>query len=125
MLANVTDIVTIGGMTEYLPNRIREIRTMMDMSQEELGSRIGTSKQQVGRIEIGKVELNLRWMRKIADAFQCTVADLLVEEDNPYRLNDMETELINLFRGLDAAEREKMFRLLVAFCTPANENRAA
>jgi DNA-binding XRE family transcriptional regulator len=112
-------------MTEYLPNRIREIRTMMDMSQEELGSRIGTSKQQVGRIEIGKVELNLRWMRKIADAFQCTVADLLVEEDNPYRLNDMETELINLFRGLDAAEREKMFRLLVAFCTPANENRAA
>jgi transcriptional regulator with XRE-family HTH domain len=113
-------------MKEELPNRIRELRQMMDLSQADLGARAGgANKSQINKLETGGQELTLTWMRRIAAALTVSPADLLVDDDNPYRLNDIERELIDLFRGLDRHDRDRMFRLLVAFCTPANENRAA
>lgn len=111
-------------MSEHLLNRIREIRTAAGMSQEQLGELIGTTKQQVGRIENGGVELNLRWMRAIARAFHCAPADLLTDQDNPYRLEGPELELVDMFRALDRPQRDQLFRVIVAFCFPANENHS-
>lgn len=113
-------------MQDDPPNRIRELRQLMDLSQAELGARAGgATKSQINKLETGGQELTLSWMRRIAGALTVTPADLLTDQDNPYRMTDIERELIDLFRGLSHHERDRMFRLLVAFCTPANENRAA
>ena len=60
-----------------LPNRIRELREAAGLSQEALAQMVGTSNQQIGRLERGERELTLRWMERIATSLQCKPADLL------------------------------------------------
>ncbi|RIK92896.1 MAG: hypothetical protein DCC73_11505 [Proteobacteria bacterium] len=108
-----------------MSNRIKTLRSLAGLTQGEVAEAINVSQGAYQKVEAGETELNLTWMRRLAKVFGCTAADLLDDADHPYRLDETETELINLFRGLENQEKHKMFRLLVAFCTPANENKAA
>lgn len=49
-------------------NRIKELRTERNLSQEELGERVGTSGPTIQRLETGKRELTHKWAIKISDA---------------------------------------------------------
>ncbi len=63
------------------PNRIGELRAQRRISQQDLAEQIGTSNQQISRLETGKGNLTQEWMRKIADALGVSPADLLPEEE--------------------------------------------
>lgn len=69
-------------LSEY-PNRVRFWRDQAGLKQEELGQRVGLSKVQISRIELGQRDLNLGYARRIAHALGVTTADLLTEADNP------------------------------------------
>jgi transcriptional regulator with XRE-family HTH domain len=69
-------------MPEY-PNRIREWRDLRGITQEELADKIGSFKTHISAWERGKTDLAMRWMHRIADALDVTVADLLSAKDNP------------------------------------------
>ncbi len=61
------------------PNRLRELRKLAELSQEDLAQQVGTTNQQIGRLEKGQRRLSTYWMERIAIALQCRPADLLPE----------------------------------------------
>lgn len=80
-------------LMEKHPNRIYELRRAAKLSQEELGNLVGCSKMHISGLERGKRELTLRWMQRIADALGVVAADLLNDEDNPYRPDERERHI--------------------------------
>lgn len=60
-----------------LRNRIRELRTQRGWSQEALASRVGVSNQQVSNLETGTSELSLRWIERLAKAFEVPAEDMV------------------------------------------------
>lgn len=65
-------------------NRIAHFRELRGWSQEELARAIGTTNQQIGRLENGQRKLTVDWMNRLAPALGCLPSDLL--EDAPPRL---------------------------------------
>jgi transcriptional regulator with XRE-family HTH domain len=93
------------------PNRIQELRRARGLSQEKLGQIVGCSKMHISGLERGTRELSLDWVRKIAAAFSVSAADLLNDEDNPFRLNPDEQDFIERYRIAGEAERENVMRV--------------
>lgn len=94
-----------------LPNRIRELRSDRQWSQSALAERVGCSKVQISDLERGNRGLDLDWMRRIANAFEVSPADLLTQKDNPDHLSPEEREFIQRFRAMGSAEREMLQRV--------------
>ena len=62
-----------------MANRIREWRQRRAVSVQQLASRVGTSRQQVYKLERGERRLTEGWMRRLAAALGCHPADLLAD----------------------------------------------
>ena len=90
------------------PNRIRELREAIGMSQAELARRINVTPPALQKVEVGTRGLDQQWMRRIAPVLGVTPADLLPIEDNPWALRPDERELIDSYRQADNADREKL-----------------
>lgn len=58
-------------------NRIRELRRMRRMTLEELASRVGSSAQQIQRLETGQRQLKPDWMRRLAAALDVRWVELV------------------------------------------------
>lgn len=111
MAIDVEKETPLSGRTSRHSNRIRTLRKLHGMTQQELGQRIGCSHAQVSDLERCVVALTHEWMTKIAAAFDCAAADLLPDEDNPDRLTTEERDLVQLYRSADIEQREKLARL--------------
>jgi transcriptional regulator with XRE-family HTH domain len=71
-------MMTMNLMTdEKMPNRIREVREAQRLSMEELAQRMGTSRQQVHKLEKGERKLTQEWMWRIASALEVNPVALL------------------------------------------------
>jgi transcriptional regulator with XRE-family HTH domain len=57
--------------------RIRARRNQIEMSQDELGSALGVSFQQIQKYEKGVNRLSSGRLIQLADALQCSVTDLI------------------------------------------------
>lgn len=64
-----------------LPNRIKDLREEVGLSQEALGERVGTSGQQIARLEKEERRLTLQWMRRVAKGLGVAPIDLLLPSD--------------------------------------------
>jgi len=111
MAINVETESSFSGRASRHSNRIRALRKLRGMTQQELGRRIGCSHAQVSDLERCIVALTHDWMTKIAEALNCAAADLLPDEDNPDRLTVEERDLLQLYRSADIEQREKLARL--------------
>jgi len=58
-------------------NRIREIREAAGLSVDEVAERAGTSGTQIRRLETGTRRLTVDWMQRLAEALECSPADLI------------------------------------------------
>lgn len=100
-----------------LPNRLRYWRKRRGLTLIELAAMAHTAHGHVARMETGKRELTIGWMRIFARALDIEVADLLNQEDGGLadrerRLLDTYREVPEAMRGvLDAvAEQQQAFR---------------
>jgi transcriptional regulator with XRE-family HTH domain len=66
-----------GPVDRHIGGRIRALRNMNKMSQEELGDKLGVSFQQIQKYEKGVNRVSGGRLLQIAGALGCTVADLL------------------------------------------------
>lgn len=67
-----------------LKNRLKEYRARLGVNQQELGSRIGASRQTVSLIERGDYSPSVTLALKIARVCGATVEDIFqYEEDEP------------------------------------------
>lgn len=92
-------------------NRVRELRKRAGMSQAELARLAGISQPAISQIENDTRPLSVDWMRTLARILDCQPADLLGDDDNPYRPSDEEQELLAMWRNADAAQRELIRRV--------------
>ena len=76
------------------PNRIREVREGLGLTQAELGSRVGFSAIHIGHVELGRRKIKLDVMRLIATAMGVSVTDLLTDEDSKCALMQSSNELL-------------------------------
>jgi putative transcriptional regulator len=65
-------------MTEQIINRIKEYRQRLGLTQEELGSRVGVSRQSIISIEQGRYIPSLPLALKLSKLFRCPT-DILFE----------------------------------------------
>lgn len=104
------NVISFVAMSDF-PNRIHELRRARGWSQERLGDAIGCGKVHVSAMERGTRELTLNWMRRIANALDVAVADLLLDADNPDRLAREEAQLLQVYRAGDPQTRGLMERV--------------
>lgn len=62
-------------------NRIRELRKEARISQEELALAVGTTRQTITSLEVGKYTASLKLAYKIAKYFNLTIEDVFDFED--------------------------------------------
>jgi transcriptional regulator with XRE-family HTH domain len=93
------------------PNRIRELREKIGMSQAELARRISITAGALQKVEVGSRKLDQQWMRRIAPVLGVTPADLLPAVDNPYALSEEERAMIDRMRAADQRERQQLNQL--------------
>lgn len=67
---------SVGYALAMLTNRIAELRAMKGWSQQDLADRVGVSKMTISRYESGET-LTLDRMQQLAEALECSAADLL------------------------------------------------
>jgi transcriptional regulator with XRE-family HTH domain len=62
---------------KQIGNRIREIRTSKQLSQESLANSCGIDYSQVNRMELGKINFGISYLFRIAQALDVNPKDLL------------------------------------------------
>lgn len=65
---------------------IRRLRKRKGWTQAELAERMGTSQQNVQRLETGKISIDLEWIRKLGRAFDMHPKDMLGDAVDPVEL---------------------------------------
>ena len=60
-----------------MENRLRAARTARRLTQRQLAARVGTTLQQISRLERGERRLTLDWVRRMAVALDCSEMELL------------------------------------------------
>jgi putative transcriptional regulator len=59
-----------------MKNRLRELRTARSWSQQELGARVGVSRQAIIAIETGRYDPSLPLAFKLAHLFKVSIEDI-------------------------------------------------
>lgn len=99
-------------MTEQeLPNRIREWRKRRDLTQAQLGERVGLSAVHIGHLEGGRREISLSHMRAIARVLEISTADLLCIDDNPLSATPRGQRLMHNWTDADESGRQAIERV--------------
>ncbi len=72
-----------------MTNRIKELRRLRGLTQDNLGKLVGTGRSQVVKLERGERRLTVEWMRRLARALECHPADLLVTDPSTEGFGDV------------------------------------
>lgn len=121
------EILHFHGMDDA-PNRIRELRLAAGWSQQRLADRLGVTKMTISDLERGAMQLTQHYMRRLAEALDCTAADLLPAADHPYYLTSEERALIDQMRAAEEKERQQLRQLadvVIPWRGPDRESDAA
>lgn len=95
-------------MNPGIGNRIRELRLISGMSQDELGRRVGVQRAAINKYELGTVtNIPLQTIEKIADTFEVSPVYLVGWDDrysNPLSAESKIIKGVQTFFGKDAVE---------------------
>lgn len=65
-----------------MKNRIRELREQKGLTQEQLGSFVGTSRQAINAIETEKFEPFIWLAYDISNVFECSIEEVFIFEES-------------------------------------------
>lgn len=83
-------------------NRIKQLREMLSMTQEELGKKLNVKKAAVAKYENGTIEnIKSASIKKMSEIFGVTPAYILGWSDDPFDLTPDEERLLEDFRLLN------------------------
>ena len=111
-----------------MENRIKELRELCrpKMTQERLAELAGCTTATIQKLEVGRkpkgMLLTVQYMRQIAHALDVKPADLLLDDDVPYRLGHWELVMIRLFRDLNDIGRVRFMRIANALAKTVTPN---
>lgn len=107
-----------------LANRITYFRKKRGLSMQKLATRVGTSQQQIDRLEKGKRRLTVEWLERLSEALDCSMMDLLPESHRERDVaNTTKAKVIGAIDATDGArlvEFEEKDIYTVLFGRPKN-----
>lgn len=115
---NVADLPVMEG--RGLPNRIRQWREERGFTLEKLAEMVGTTNQQISRLERGERKLTTEWLERIAPHLRCKPSDLL--RDTGSVISTEERLLLKRFRDLSASDKDTVARMVTALAAAQRED---
>ena len=79
-------------------NRIKELRKMTKLTQQELAKLVGLDYTHIGRIENGERTLDVEYLEVFATALGVKPYELLPKEWQPQAITEEEQQILALFR---------------------------
>lgn len=96
---------------DLFPERLRQLRVMKKMSQEELGQLTNLNYNHIGRYERGNSRPSADKLKALAEALGVTTDYLLDgNSDNAARVNLEDQELLEMFKRVQQLPQEKKNR---------------
>lgn len=92
-------------------HRITELREARGWNQAELGRKVGTSGQQIGRLEDGTRRLTLEWVERIAEALGVTPQEVLSSAPSQEEEDDVAPPPQSLYGTVMAALTKRGLKL--------------
>lgn len=89
-----------------MENRIKEIRKLRQMTQQELASRVGVSQVQIGRLEKSTRTLDVDMLADIAKVLDVEVWELLPKEMQP-NITPEEMEVLRAIRKAKSIDTQQ------------------
>ncbi len=103
-------------MTTIPGTRIRELRTLAGMSQEELGKRVGVQRAAINKYEVGSVtNIPIATIEKMATIFEVSPTYIVgwnETSSNPLSAEVKVLQGVKLFYGADAVDLLEMYTTL-------------
>ena len=90
--------------------RIKEVRTDKQLTQEYLANMIGVNTSHVSNIETNKVKVSLTLLIQICNALDVTV-DYLLENEYHNPTSTLEKELLNTIKDMKKEKQETLLRI--------------
>jgi transcriptional regulator with XRE-family HTH domain len=100
-------------------------REARGLSQTALAARLGVSQGEVSNWELGKRQITLDRLATFARVLDCSIADLLTDEDNPARLSSQDAILVESFRAVPLDARPYVLSMVRSLSAPADIASAA
>ncbi|MBP7818058.1 MAG: helix-turn-helix transcriptional regulator [Phenylobacterium sp.] len=91
-------------------NHLRSLREAKGLTLEQLASALGTTNQQISLLELGKRQLTVAWMTRLASVLDCHPWALI--DDETGELTSAEHDLVARFRRLSVPDREHLLSTL-------------
>lgn len=93
--------------------QVYNIRLARGLTQKDIAEAIGTTANQVSRLENGERKLAPEWLERLSKALNCTKAELLGEEPS-IPLTAEEQAVLELFRSLSEEKKKDVSLILSA-----------
>jgi transcriptional regulator with XRE-family HTH domain len=97
-------------MAERAPNNLRAWRKFRHLTQQELADALGTAKSVVSDLERGVVQLNDKWLRRLAPVLETQPGHIL--DHDPA---DLDTDIIDIWAHIPDENREQAVAVLRTF----------
>lgn len=98
---------------------IKKIRELKNMTQAELGKKVGVSRTAISSWEVNRTEPSLDDLDKLAESLGCLKSDLIGSDEVPvdyhFLINDDEKALIELYRSSPDEIKDFLVRYLNAY----------
>jgi len=110
-----------------MENRLRQLREAKKLTQGELASRIGTTGDQISRLESGERRLTVNWLSRLERGLECDGVEIL----GGVKLSPRERRWLDYFQSMSEFEQHRWLRALAALQNdppggePANANHAS
>ena len=88
-----------------LPNRLKHLRAAQGLSLVALAAKVGASSQQISHLELGKRQLTVEWLSRLAQALDCHPWSI-VSAEVPPGLTGREAQLLEAFSALTEGDQE-------------------
>ena len=94
-----------------LGKRLRSLRRLNDLSQEQLGENANISAKYVGEVERGKANLTIDILERISIALNVSLPDLF-DFHHELRRGELKKEINSLMKDASDQELQTIFRVL-------------
>lgn len=104
-------------MEERAPNHLRAWRKFRGMTQQELADALDTTKSVISDLERGVVQLNDKWLRRLAPVLE-TQPGILLDHDP----SELDNDIIDIWAHIPDESRAQAAAVLRTFTRTGTDN---
>jgi transcriptional regulator with XRE-family HTH domain len=104
-------------MVDRPPNNVKAWRLHIGMTQQELGDALGVAKSVISDLERGVVQINDKWLRRLAPIFKTQPGHIL-----DYAPEDVDSDIIDIWAHIDLHDRSRAADVLRQFVKKTGTN---